>query len=1077
MNTRVLLKFFSLVYLDTSAVNFMLFRLQHVIVALPNCRTFSIDVCTVNTSTIFSGRSLCQKRLYARKCYRSPATHIAVITNVAQAYQTSPRGAFPFGYRRGHIQTSTSNAFLPLLVNQLRSLRLSSTKTILNDELSLSKLYDELKALSSEIRYHDDLYYNKDQPIIADEEYDALASREEDICKMYPELLKRLENESEYGSSATRYGGRVGYPVQSNKIRAIESDAKDDSFVVAPSIKRKHIYPMLSLDNVQSNDQLKYWLQRVAKKLISSNESTLTILTEPKLDGVSLTIRYKKTEGLMATKYDLQWACTRGDGQHGTDVTEAVIQSNLAPFCFTVCPTFSLSDEFEIRGEVVLPLSEFRRIKLDQEKLKSDALSYKSATNMTYETTENVKRISLFSNARNAASGILLRKQVKKEEDFDAAKSEKNMETRDIGSLPRKLRFYAYDLVAADPLPFVEDSPTSISYLDIRELLMQLKFTLPYPSVITTLDLSVNKSGVLWQDSDIATMLDFHEALNQHRISQASLSEIEANQKSNKHKGFARSLPGATHGYKRMKWGDYEMDGCVHKICELNFRHILGTSNRAPRWAVAHKFPALSAVTRLQGVEVQVGRTGLLTPVAVLDPVDINGVVVQRATLHNFVQMRQILSRTNKRGDILENGGEILENLTPCRVPVGTPVIVRRAGDVIPQVVSTAVTSLESSRKEENSTEDWISLRAPSHCPACGSPVMWDGPVKPQRTRKSGKKKINDQDEEFYSNEAENLCRTVRCSAPPLLCSPQAIGALQHAFSRDALNIVGLSEARIIQLVDAKILRFPSDLFDLFNGSNTEKIQNLTSLDGWGTKSVKNLETVVRRVASEGISLGRFIYALGIRHVGIHSSTLIATAYHSVDDFIHDLEKVADNDAKVGSLGNPIVLNQEVVEDTSFMRLREQTDSTKGIGPALLSSLTEFASQEQLVNAARNLARRVNVLSNHETFGVLNSTSSAEDSLTSDVMMPLKGQSVVFTGSLPKSISRKQAQAYAISLGAASTPNSISKSTGLLVAAYPATSDVANSKKREQAEKLGIKIIDGETFLAMYESTVSLKQS
>ena len=156
-------------------------------------------------------------------------------------------------------------------------------------------------------------------------------------------------------------------------------------------------------------------------------------------------------------------------------------------------------------------------------------------------------------------------------------------------------------------------------------------------------------------------MLEYHDALQQHRQGENGDSDEKSSREKKKKNGAASS--------SRWKWGDFEMDGCVHKISEHSVRTLLGSSNRAPRWAVAHKFPPTAIVTELLDVEVQVGRTGALTPVAILKPVDLGGVTVQRATMHNFMHMRQMLGNVD-------------------RVMKGSSVMVRRAGDVIPQVVS-----------------------------------------------------------------------------------------------------------------------------------------------------------------------------------------------------------------------------------------------------------------------------------------------------------------------------------------------------------------------------------------------------
>jgi DNA ligase (NAD+) len=453
-----------------------------------------------------------------------------------------------------------------------------------------------------------------------------------------------------------------------------------------------------------------------------------------------------------------------------------------------------------------------------------------------------------------------------------------------------------------------------------------------------------------------------------------------------------------------LDWGDYDMDGCVHKISEQTFRKTLGASNRSPRWAIAHKFPPLSAVTTLLDIDVQVGRTGALTPVAILEPVDLRGVTVQRATLHNFIHMRQVLGGVD-------------------RIPKGSTVLVRRAGDVIPQVVQRV--GQQDSSGDTNA--EFISLDTPTTCPACGS------------------KTIVDIDNKTSADGNATAGQILRCGGPQLLCPPRAVAALAHAYSRDAFDITGLSEARIMQLMDADLLKIPSDVFALAN--DQAKLDTISELDGWGPKSAQNVARVASRVALDGVSLSRFIYSLSIRYAGVHSSALLAAVYGNVDTFLNDVERAA----KIGNDSGA-----EEHEQESFAVLREETEATKGIGPVLLSSLEAFAMEEDLVEAARELARLVRVID--DTSQAL--LQSFDNDAAPTEAKPLFGMSVVFTGAMAE-LSRSEAKKLAIKMGAKSTPGTISKTTSLVVAGAKA------GKKIDQATKLGVRVIDADEFEAM----------
>ena len=699
-------------------------------------------------------------------------------------------------------------------------------------------------------------------------------------------------------------------------------------------------------------------------------------------------------------------------------------------------------DVLEIRGEVVLPQSIFQQLRMQQQEV--------SISNTTTDNkTSSSSQLNSFANARNAASGILLRKEITNKSDNN------NINTDEAASISKelrqKLRFYAYDIVVeravkatADTDAYDAQNITMLDGVTSRKLLRSLGFSTPEPISTTTLKLAPpthnttidNKTDVnsktkiaapshlQWNETDIFNMLEYHSELQRHREHEDDNNETTTTSKRSDHR--------LQQKHRNWQWGDYDMDGCVHKISEHAIREMLGSSNRAPRWAVAHKFQITAVVTELWGIDVQVGRTGALTPVAILKPIALaGGVTVQRATMHNFGHMRQML---------LGNAADANEDVAILK---NTSVMVRRAGDVIPQVVSRAdgdqqVAFLKSKKNKTTTrqvnSDKFISLAPPSKCPACGSAVSFDS---------------------TKGDDSSSVGQVLRCRGPSLLCPPRAIGALQHAYSRDALDITGLSLARIQQLVDANYIRMPGDVFTL--AKEEAKLKELADeLDGWGAKSAKNMAAAANRVASEGVSLSRFIYSLGIRHAGVHSSALLAAVYGSVDEFLKDIEKASH----AVTDGNIDTMLEEMPE--LFACLREDNEATKGIGPSLLASLLDFSKEKTLVDAARELSQNIRVFDDPSYGKTLTSSSSTEEESedVSSEPKPLSGLSVVFTGTIAD-MSRSAAQKVAKEMGAKSTPNSVSRTTGLVV------SGAKGGKKRDQAKNLGVKLIDGDEFLQM----------
>ncbi len=405
----------------------------------------------------------------------------------------------------------------------------------------------------------------------------------------------------------------------------------------------------------------------------------------------------------------------------------------------------------------------------------------------------------------------------------------------------------------------------------------------------------------------------------------------------------------------------YDIDGVVYRVDDLALQERLGFVQRAPRWAIAHKFSPEQAVTRLQDIVVQVGRTGALTPVAVLEPVTVGGVVVSRATLHNedYIQGKDIR--------------------------IGDLVVVQRAGDVIPQVLRVVA---------ERRPPDARPFRPPERCPVCGSLAV----------RPPGE--------------------AVRRCTGGLFCPAQRAERLVHFVSRRAFDIQGLGRKQINQLLDAGLIADPVDLFRLARDS--ERQVRLAALEGWGAKKVANLVRAVE--ARREIPLARFIYALGIRHVGEVTARAIADTFGSLEAWLKAMEALARGDAAA----------------------RERLEQVEGVGPGVAEALAEFFREARNLELVRALVREVRVLAVRRE-----ETRSA----------PLAGKTVVFTGELSR-MSRDEARARAQALGAKVT-SSVSRRTDLVVVGRDPGS------KLQRARELGIPTVSEQQWYQLLEEASS----
>jgi len=548
----------------------------------------------------------------------------------------------------------------------------------------------KVESLRDEIRYHNYRYHTLADIEIPDAEYDRLMRELQRLEAEHPELIS------------------IDSPTQ--RVGAEPSDALQTV---------RHRIPMLSLDNVFSEDELREFHRRVAEKLeFEDGAADLQYAAEPKLDGAAVSLLYE--DGVLVR------AATRGDGTTGEDITHNVRTIDSIPLRL-------LGDGYpatlEVRGEVFMPLAGFE--------------AYNKKARAAGEKT--------FVNPRNAAAGSL-----------------RQLDPKLTAERPLDMYVYSVGLVEGGDLPNHHS-----------EIIDQLKAwglkTCPERRVVTGSD----------------GCLAYYELI----------------------------------GKKRDSLG-YDIDGVVYKVDSLAMQRELGFVARAPRWAVAHKFPAQEELTKVEGVEFQVGRTGALTPVARLDPVFVGGVTVSNATLHNIDELH--------RKD----------------VRVGDTVIVRRAGDVIPEVVS--VVKSRRPKKTER-------VQLPELCPVCESHVK----------REDGE-------------------AVARCTGG-LFCQAQRAEALKHFVSRRAMDIEGLGAKLIDQFVEEERLRNPSDIYRL-------QQEELAERERMGDKSAENL--IIAIEASKSTTLARFLYALGIREVGEATAASLASYFGNLPAIeaasSDDLVKVPD---------------------------------------------------------------------------------------------------------------------------------------------------------------------------------------
>ena len=416
----------------------------------------------------------------------------------------------------------------------------------------------------------------------------------------------------------------------------------------------------------------------------------------------------------------------------------------------------------------------------------------------------------------------------------------------------------------------------------------------------------------------------------------------------------------------------YDIDGVVYKVDDLALQARLGMRSNSPRWAIAHKFPAEKAWTLLKEIEIQIGRTGSLTPVARLEPVTVGGVVVTNATLHNEDYIRGI-----------GNDGQPIRGGKDLRA--GDTVMIQRAGDVIPQILDTDL---------EKRPKDSTPFEFPTVCPACGSHAVRE--TNPQTGRQD----------------------SVRRCTGGLICPAQAVERLKHFVGRNAFDIEGLGDKQVEAFYADGMVMNAADIFTL-KDRDARSLKRLKDREGWGETSAKNLFEAIE--VRRDIALHRFIFGLGIRHVGEQTAKDLARAYGDIGAFSAAMRKLAADDEQA----------------------REELIAIDGIGGTVAFALREFFAEPRNMEVYKALRDEVRPQPAEQ---------AASDS-------PVAGKTVVFTGSLEK-MTRDEAKAMAERLGA-KVSGSVSSKTDLVVAGPGAGS------KLKKASELGIETIDEDGWLEL----------
>ncbi|MDR7037829.1 DNA ligase (NAD+) [Methylobacterium sp. BE186] len=782
------------------------------------------------------------------------------------------------------------------------------------------------EALSVEIAEADEAYHGSDAPIMTDAEYDALRRQLETVEARFPDLAGT-------GAASASVGAKP-----SEKFAKV-----------------RHAVPMLSLGNAFADEEVEEFVARVRRFLNWPEGEPLAFTAEPKIDGLSLSLRYER--GRLVT------AATRGDGEVGENVTANARTVQDIPETLTGA---DVPEVCEVRGEVYLSHADFGAINARQEAAGKP----------------------LFANPRNAAAGSL-----------------RQLDPAITASRP--LRFFAY--AWGEVVPAFEGTQAGVI------------------DRFRAWGLPVNPRTALCDGAP--AMLAHYRAIEEARPDLG-----------------------------------YDIDGVVYKVNDLGLQRRLGFVSRAPRWALAHKFAAQKAFTVVEDIEINVGRTGSLNPLAKLSPVTVGGVVVSNATLHNEGYVQGV----GADGEPIREGRDIR---------VGDTVVVQRAGDVIPKVMDVVI---------EKRPADSVPYAFPTLCPACGSRAVRE------------------------TNPRTGKVDAVRRCTGGLICPAQSIERLKHFVSRNAFDIEGFGETYIEVLFDAGVVRQPADLFRLdFDRLKAAVVARREALSAERRaagepppkkaakkkgededKAIKNLVAAVE--ARRHLPLNRFLFALGIPQIGESTAKALAKRFADMPALMEALRAAADAQAgsdwielstvpRIGPTTRDRLLQADVSDGEDGFRARltaSQRESLTAhfgsleaaeaalaraaaqqpgeayhvfaddgeIGPVATDSLIQFFAEPHNDEAVRALLAEVTV----EPMQAAGSSAL------------FAGKTVVFTGSLER-MTRNEAKATAERLGA-KVSGSVSAKTDLVVAGPGAGS------KLKDAEKHKVRVVSEDEWIAMLES-------
>ncbi len=725
----------------------------------------------------------------------------------------------------------------------------------------------ELAALAKTLAKANDAYHTDDAPVISDAEYDRLKRRNAAIEARFPGLKRADSPSDQVGAAPAEAFGKI-----------------------------KHAIRMLSLGNAFDEGDVRDFDARIKRFLDLPESTNLAYTVEPKIDGLSLSLRYEKGR--------LAHAATRGDGAIGEEVTANARTISDIPATLTNAP-----DVLEVRGEVYMSHADFASLNATQ----ADAGG------------------KVFANPRNAAAGSLRQ--------LDATIT-----------AARPLRFFAY---AWGEL----SAPLADTQWDALARLKALGF-------------STNPETRRLEGPDALV---------------ARHAEISA---------------------IRAELG-YDIDGVVYKIDDLALQARLGFRSTTPRWAIAHKFPAETAWTRLLGIDIQVGRTGALSPVARLEPVTVGGVVVSNATLHN----EDYIAGRASDGSVIRGGADLR---------LGDRVEIYRAGDVIPKVRDIDLTA------RPEGTEPFA---FPDICPECASPA----------TREPGE--------------------SVRRCTGGLICPAQRVARLKHLVSRGAFDVDGLGDKEVERFHDLGWVARPADIFTLEARHGTG-LQTVANLEGWGETSAANLFAGIR--AARRQPLGRVLFGLGIRHLGEVAGRDLARHYGDWSAFVAAVDAALPAAAAHRAAEAAAAVERAAAAaDGRRARLAEARSPPWADIPAEAKAAWDDIVGIDGIGATLALAICDALLPGQERDAIdaLMAELEIEAPEVVATASPVSGKVVVFTGTLEK-MTRAEAKARAEALGA-KVSGSVSGKTDILVAGPGAGS------KAVKAAELGVETLDEDGWLAL----------